>query len=226
MVTAVSCAVTTIKITSTLRTAVAVHPAQRTVSLVSKALCGDGLGGSLREVQPPARGCTASARPGLGSIRSSASGRGSRTGRYPEALPTCGSAGPRACSARWSRRLGSPSAGPRFFHLPTGGGGAGGSRGRSQRRDPKNRIGCWGRGRAIPGRKYGATWQWLGRAAAGCGGRRRVEGWRPSASVAPERVATSREKSGRRGCGAGGGAGEGRPREVRGSGGGGGGDAR
>lgn len=69
-------------------------------------------------------------------------------------------------------------------------------------------------GGATPGRKYGATWQRRGRAAAGCGGRRRVQGWRPSASVAPQRVATSREKkSGRRGCGAGGGAGEGRPRK-------------
>lgn len=66
------------------------------------------------------------------------------------------------------------------------------------------------RGGPTSGRKYGATWHWLGREGLRCGGRRRVEDGRPSAFVAPPPATTSREKRTRRqGSGAGGGGGAG-----------------
>lgn len=73
---------------------------------------------------------------------------------------------------------------------------------------PAAGIGCRnGAGPQEAGHKYRATGHWLRRAGTGCGGRKRVEGWHPAASVAPLRVAASREKRcGRRGPGARGGA--------------------
>lgn len=143
MVTCMTRAFTTTKITAVL-----VHLAKRTTSWVSQALCGDGPGGSLRQVQPLARGCTASAGPGWGASGplQAAGARGGPVAR--------GAAYVRVSGTVWLQRAlasaaGQPERGPRGpIKCPTGRWGRGKTRWRrGQRRDPKDRIGCWGRGR-------------------------------------------------------------------------------